>query len=600
MTFVFTKASEEIRAEEVAVPRSRLRRAWPLLVIAVALAATGITWWRDILHQYHRWSLNMHARRAVQSFEKGDYEHAILDGRRALDFDPLDVETNRIIAKSFEAQGAHDAITWRMRLNFIRPGDAENSLAWARDALNASDTESAEDALATLKPEDRNSAGHHDAAARIALARGDSVKAESHWSDAVRLDPASEDYRLKLATLQVRSRTAAIRATAKKTLETLGENPRHRLAALRALIEDAMNHQEFSRARELADKLIASPDARFNDRLGRLAVLRDQDAPDAPKYLEQLRDESLGDASQFAVLINWMNQHGLPLLVSDWVPRLPHELVSKPPVALAVADAYGHDHDWAKLRAFVETASWKDFDHVRLAYLSRALENFGNVVAAETTWGRAIEECHELPERLSLLVRLAQAWRWDARAESALKKLSADERTPPWVLDALWAFAKKSGDTAEMHRLSRLIVKAHPKNPIARNNFIRLSLLRRIDADAPQQLAADLFSERPTDITCAVTHALSLFFQDNVFEALRVMQAFSAEELRQPETALYYGIFLQATGDSAKAAEYLALARGAPLLREEEELVARVQRESRLNTLTSSPKTPAQPPKKAE
>jgi len=43
-----------------------------------------------------------------------------------------------------------------------------------------------------------------------------------------------------------------------------------------------------------------------------------------------------------------------------------------------------------------------------------------------------------------------------------------------------------------MHRLSRLIVKAHPKNPIARNNFIRLSLLRRLNEDAPQQLAADL------------------------------------------------------------------------------------------------------------
>jgi len=42
-----------------------------------------------------------------------------------------------------------------VRLNFIRPGDVENALAWARDTLNAGDTDSAEDALATLKPEDR-------------------------------------------------------------------------------------------------------------------------------------------------------------------------------------------------------------------------------------------------------------------------------------------------------------------------------------------------------------------------------------------------------------------------------------------------------------
>lgn len=583
--------------QEMEKPWFRSRAFWLLLLLA-GTAASGFVWREKLLYEYHLWTQNMHARRAVQSFENKDYEHAILDARRALDFDPLDIESNRIIAKSHEALGSPEAIAWRARLNLIRPGDVENAIAWAQDSLNAGAVEMAEDALAVLKPEDRNSAAYHNLAAQIAMAKTDSVNAESHWTEAVQLDPGSEDYRLKLATLQVRSRSATVRETAKKTLELLCENPKHRLIALRALIEDAMNHQEFPRARELADRLVASPNARFREQLGRLAVLRGQEAPDAPKYLEQLRDESLRDPQQFFTLLNWMNQNELPVLVSDWVPSLPPTLVSQPPVCLAVADAYGRDRDWPKLRAFVETASWKDFDHVRLAHLSRALENFGNVVAAQTMWGRAIEECHNRPEQLAALVRLAQAWRWDERAELTLRKLSADERTPLWVLDALWAIARKSGDSAELHRLSRLIVKARPKNTNARNNFIRLSLLRHSDDAATDQLATELFQEHPTDITCATTYGLSLFLGGRVFDALQIMQSFPPEQLRDPEVALYYGIFLQGSGDSPKADEFLALARGSTLLRDEEELIARVKRESRSNTLTPMKKPSPQPQKK--
>ena len=600
MIFVHTTAP--VASTPVVVKKAwyRSRVLWFWLLIASAVVTSGIVWRKKLHSQYRHWTQNLHARRAAENFEKKDYERAILDGRSALDLAPLDIESNRIIAKSFEAQGSTDAIAWRARLNVVSPGDVENAIAWAHDALKAGAIESAEDAVAVLKPADLKSATCHDIAAQIAMARTDLVKAESHWSEAVRLDPRSDDYRLKLATVQVRSSSSAVRARATKTLESLGENPQHRLTVLRALIEDAMNHQEFPRARDFADRLVATPGTGFTERLGRLAVLRGQDAPDAPKYLEELRDESLQNPEQLSALLRWMNQNGLPLLVADWVPALPPALVSEPPVCLVVADAYGRDRDWPKLRAFVESAVWKDFEHVRLAHLAHALENFGNVVAAEQTWGRALTECREKPERLAMLVRLAQAWRWDARAEITLRKLSADERTPLWMLDALWTIAGKSGDTAELHRLSRLIVKARPKNAVARNNFIRLSLLRRLDEGATDALAAELFKEHPGDLACAVTYGLSLFLQDKVFDAVDVMQTFPAAQLREPEAALYYGIFLHASGDFSKAAEFLALARGGTLLREEDEFIARVKSESRFNTLTPARKTAPPPQKKTE
>jgi hypothetical protein len=78
------------------------------------------------------------------------------------------------------------------------------------------------------------------------------------------------------------------------------------------------------------------------------------------------------------------------------------------------------------------------------------------------------------------------------------------------------------------------------------------------------------------------------------------MQAFTPAQLRDPEAALYYGIFLQASGDTKKAERFLAIGQQNTLLHQEEELIARVKRESRFNTLTLAPEKPKELPKKAE
>ena len=572
-------------------------KPWAFLILAGGLVFAAVRWKEPALHAYHLWSQGRFARRAKVAFDAKDYEKAVADGRRALDFDPFDVETNRIIAKAREAQGSVEAMGWRKRLNMVRPGDPENALAWARGAIGLGSFDVAEDAIAVLKEEDRTSADYHAIAAQIAWARSDAANAEKHWQEALRLNPGSDEYHLQLALLRIQSRVESERASAHDTLTELADITRYRISALRALIEDAMTEGDHPRARKLADRLVATNDARLPEKLMRLAVLRGQDAPDAPEYLEKLRQESTDDAGQLSTLLRWMNQNGLPLLVSDWVPALPPRLVMEPPVSIEIANAYVRDRDWTKLRSYVETAVWKDFEHLRLGYLSHTLENFGNVVAAEVTWGRAILECRERPENLTALVKLAQSWKSDQRAEPVLRKLSTDERSPLWILDALWDIARKKGDSAELHRLSRLIVRARPKNTVARNNFIRLSLLRRENEGVTFQLAAQHFQERPTDLSCAVTHALALFMQGKVFEAMEVLGRFPESELRMPEPALYMGILLRASGDSPRADEYFTLAKANRPLRDEEELMERVKRDSRLNTLTPRPKSGTVPGK---
>ena len=63
------------------------------------------------------------------------------------------------------------------------------------------------------------------------------------------------------------------------------------------------------------------------------------------------------------------------------------------------------------------------------------------------------------------------------------------------------------------------------------------------------------FKESPTDIRRAVTYALSLFFQGRILNARETLASFPDTQLREPENAFYYGMFLQASADSKNAQE---------------------------------------------
>jgi hypothetical protein len=74
-----------------------------------------------------------------------------------------------------------------------------------------------------------------------------------------------------------------------------------------------------------------------------------------------------------------------------------------------------------------------------------------------------------------------------------------------------------------------------------------------------------------------VTRGLSLYQQGKFAEALAATASLSADALKQPQVALYHGIFLTAAGDAAKAGEFLAVARDWGMLPEEKALLERAR-----------------------
>ena len=110
------------------------------------------------------------------------------------------------------------------------------------------------------------------------------------------------------------------------------------------------------------------------------------------------------------------------------------------------------------------------------------------------------------------------------------------------------------------------------------NNIAQLSLLLNLNADRGHRLARDLHEREPKNPVYASTYAFALHAKGDTKKALAVMNTLTAEQLRQPEIAAYYGIILAAAGEHAKAAEYLDLGEKAGLLPEEKALVEKARR----------------------
>lgn len=550
------------------------------LWLALALVAAYLVAGNRVKRRYDRWDAKRSVERAKVFYEKRDFTHAMLDARRALEVDPADVEATRVFAKSVEAIRAPGAVQWRSRLDSIIPGDVENILAWARDAFEEGDVSTAERVLKTLKPADQNNPVYHDLAASIAMGRRETAGAESHWAEAARLDPKEERYRLSLSAVRLESKAPGVRAGAIEALRELALKTPRNIKALRALTVDAMRHREFATARELAETLAAEPGAGFSDKLIRLSVLRSLNEAGARSYLIELRDASFSRPADLTQLIVWMNTQDLAMLVEEWMPLLPAEVVSKPPVCVVLAESFVKAAQWTKLRAMIENGSWGEADYLRRAFLSRTLDRLGETDAGAAEWKEALAAGMNSADavlRLQTLAKAAAEWGWKERGEDVLWKMSERYGCPRWALDSLWAGALQRGDSAQLQTLSGIMAKANSKDFGLRNNYIFLSLLTRTEEGNPQMAAEELYKEHPGNAIIASTYALALYQKGMPEKSVAIMGALKPEELREPQIAIYYGIFLTAVGQVGKAEEFLQLGGKWPLLPEEKALLARVK-----------------------
>jgi Flp pilus assembly protein TadD len=99
-----------------------------------------------------------------------------------------------------------------------------------------------------------------------------------------------------------------------------------------------------------------------------------------------------------------------------------------------------------------------------------------------------------------------------------------------------------------------------------------------MNTDRGQKFAREVYEKDPKNPAYASTYAFALYSAGDTKKGLKIFEALTPEQQRKPEVAAYYGILLAASGDQARAGEFLDLGEKATLLPQEKALVEKARR----------------------
>jgi hypothetical protein len=518
---------------------------------------------------YVRWQERRLVRRAVFALQHGDERTASLAARSVLELKSSSAPAARIMAELAEHVGDRGALDWRRKVAQLEPQSTDDGLAWARCALQFNDVGTAERALSGIDEEGKKGAGHHAVAALIAQARQQDEKAESEWTEAVRLAPNENAYQLQLAILRANSRDKDRHAAGEAMLKALRDDPKQRAPATRALISEGAAHRENGQELlALARELQAYPEATLNDRLMFLDFLHQLQDAEFPSYLSGLEKSTAERPADLAALLSWMSQNNLNLLALNFVKSLTPESTQKWPVPLAVAEVYARLGDWRGLEGIMKSANWRELDFFRYAYLARALRSQDKPAAAEHEWDAAVKGASGQSESLLALVRFSSEWKWDNETVDLLWMLAKHPEKQNDALQTLYRLYPKNGDTQGLYRVLVRLFESDRDNLNVENNLAQVSLLLDANQEEARRLAADVYRKMPSSPVYATTYAYSLLTKGDLKGAAKVMSSLREEQLRDPTVGVYYGVCLAAAFDP-RARSYLEAGRNANLIPEE-------------------------------
>lgn len=539
------------------------------------LAAITFGGWRG----YGAWRKQHLARQTTQFAARGDFQNAVLVARRLLQLNENNLAACRAMAEMAEKSGSADALTWRKKIAQLEPQVPANQLLLAKAALRFGQNDLAQHVLNSLPESARDSVEYHQTAAAEALAQKDAVSAETHFAAAFQLSPNDTHLALNLAILRLASRDARLVERARETLARLATEPSVRSEALRALTADALAQKHRAVALQHATELNAEPNSTFSDALVFFEAA--EGTEQAAAGLERVRAKAASSPATAAEFITWLNRHGLAQVASHWASLLPKELAETQPAPLAIAESYSFREDWRGLQGFVAGKNWGDVEALRLAVESHALHRLSrdddSAMQTQTVWRAALKTAQSKPEQLLAIAQLAQGWGYAAEAEEAWWMIANSNENATAALNVLQRRYKAAQDTRGLLRVAKRAYELNPSDLVAANNRASLGLLIAGDNTA-QRLAYKLHTEHPTNRAFAATYAYALHVEGKNDEGLKLLESLKEEELRHPAIAAYYVVMLVENGNLEQARSYLADAKRAALLPEEQQLLTAAAR----------------------
>ena len=527
---------------------------------------------------FRNWQQRRLIARGDALVNEGDYKHASLDARRLLQINPNSAEACRMMAKIAEKAGSRSALDWRRRVMELGVATQNDLILLARAAVRFEDRPTADVAISRLPESAKETAEYHALLADIAFAQRDGIEMERQLSEANRIEPSNKDYTMRLAALRLGANDLDLRAKGKETLVQLQSDPALRRDATRYLAEDALRQGQTLAALELARQLDSFPGNNYADRLVLLSALQAAKDSGFTTFLDEMKTSAAEEPERVAALMTWMNMHNLSTEAIAWSAKLPPAIVGGKLVQIALSDAFVAKRDWSGLQRLVKSGNWGNIDFLRSALLARALRELGNESDSASQWNETVKKVTANSRYVMMLVETVEKWGWRAEAIELLWLAAKDPVKGDDALRSLYRYFAKNGDTENLYRVLLHRAELHPDDRNVQNNFAQLSLLLNLNADRGQKMAREIYEKEPANPAYASTYAFALHTLGDTKKALKVLETLTDQQLHQPEIAAYYGIFLAAAGDPARAAEFLDLGEKAALLTQEKVLVEKARR----------------------
>jgi hypothetical protein len=492
----------------------------------------------------------------------GNYRNAALSARQALSLNPTNVAACRVMVALADLAHNPIALDFQQRIVLTEP-TVGNKLQMAVLGLRYQRPPFPLTAqlLDELAPVATNLASYHVLAASLAVALRRPDAAEIHFEAAVGLDPTNQLDALNLAIIRLESTNATRAASARALLETLRTNESLAVPALRALVADRLMHRDVAAAQSYSTQLLAQAKAALADQLQHLGILQQLKSGDFPARLAAVEQLAQTNAPSVAEMAAWMQANDLLADDLQWLTHLPAGLQSQTPVRLALANAYLQSADWRALRDFVGNTNWGEMEFLRLALEAHAWSQLGEQTVADSHWNAAVNEAGGRFGPLTTLLGLTEDWKLRREQKDLLQLMVERFPRERWAQDALEQACLAEGNTVGLNQLYAKLLSRFPNNAGFKNNLAFTSLLLNTNVSQACRWAEAAYAGRTNDPAMASTYALALHLQGHDQDGLAVLQRLDARFLQQPDTALYYGVLLAATGATNEAAPFFKIAQ---------------------------------------
>jgi thioredoxin-like negative regulator of GroEL len=544
------------------------RQLWPVrvalgatgLAIAILLGALFFSYGLKLYEDWHQIRL-LHG--AASMLQHGRFSEATQTARELLAQRPNSLPALYILAEAAEKENLEEAISWREQIARLRPKDPDSQLNLVSAALRFGKLDLARKALDQIPASDRDRAAFHVVAGWLACAEGNFAEQEEQFAAAVKKEPKNDLYQFNLAALQIHSSDAQKNAKARENLERLTKLAPYRTGALRALLNDAVAHNDLSAGDNFAQQLQMSQEVTFGDYLLCLNFYRKLDEKKFHLLLERVKPFAAKNPSDLTSLLNWMNQNRLAGEVVKWIEKLPAEKLTSPPAAVAVADAYANAKNWMRLKRWTRKGMWGESDYLRFAYQAIATRQ-SRQDSADTEfhalWRAAEQSTNDQPERELVLARLASKWNLEKESEQLWLRVAEDPPIRREALDALHRLYREDNDTEKLHDVLQRLHDSSPNEAPITADLARLGLNLERNVERSHELAKEAHDRAPNEVNCAVTYAFSLYRLSRNAEALAIIQGLPADQLRDPHAAVYAALLLADASQIDAARDYMTVA----------------------------------------